>query len=114
MSTRKTDGRWETRFGRFLARYGVRALAADLNIHESAIQQWLSGRTSPKVKIGLEIRRLARARGFRASLEQIYSHRKEIQKTGPELAATVIAWRVSRKEYRALAKQTSTNLPGRL
>lgn len=40
--------RWNTRFGRFVRRYGVSRLASQLGVAPSAIYQWIRGHTVPR------------------------------------------------------------------
>lgn len=69
--------RWNTRFGRFTARFGVTRLAAELTQHgapvtPSAVYKWIAGRHAPRPEVMESIASLSRGR---VSLQDILSQR---------------------------------------
>ncbi len=74
MAERSANGRWETKFGRFVLAYQAEKLAADLGVHPSAIYHWIAGSNQPKAAKAQKLVELARKIGFRLRLEDVYSH----------------------------------------
>jgi hypothetical protein len=77
MSLKAEDRRWESPFARFVASYGVTALAARLSIDPSAVLHWVRGTTQPRTDIAFDICEFTRARGIDLSLEEIYGHSRK-------------------------------------
>lgn len=63
-----------SKFERFVLSYGVKLLAERLAIRPSAIYHWIRGSTAPRPVHAEIIQRLARERGARLSMDQIYGH----------------------------------------
>lgn len=78
--------RWKSRFARFVKSYGVRSLAAKLEITPDAIYKWIRGSVAPRSSHAEVIQRLARERGTRLTLEEIYGHRHAIREDEIKLA----------------------------
>jgi hypothetical protein len=80
--------RWKSKFARFVLDYaqreprdarghvmgGATLLARHLGIRPSAIYHWVRGATAPRPVHAAIIQRLARERGVRLTLDQIYGH----------------------------------------
>ena len=77
---------WETSFARRVRKYGISQLAAELQVEDAAIYQWISGRTIPHPNRALRIVSLIRG----LSLEQIYEHRMIVKATGSTSASETI------------------------
>jgi hypothetical protein len=77
--TRMVRSRWKSKFARFVRSYGVEVLAAGLEIRPSAIYHWIRGATAPRPAHAEIIQRLARERGSRLTLDQIYGHSREVR-----------------------------------
>jgi hypothetical protein len=71
--------RWKSKFARFIHSYGVESLAVELNIRPSAIYHWISAATTPRPAHAEIIQRLARDRGSRLSLDDIYGHARTVR-----------------------------------
>jgi hypothetical protein len=65
---------WKSTFARFIKSYGVINLALQLHVDPSAIYHWIQGTTAPKPFHAEIIQRLARERGARLTMDQIYRH----------------------------------------
>jgi hypothetical protein len=65
---------WKSEFARFVKSYGVVKLAKQLRILPSAIYHWIQGDTAPRPVHAEIIQRLARERGARLTMDQIYGH----------------------------------------
>jgi DNA-binding transcriptional regulator YdaS (Cro superfamily) len=85
--SRMIKSRWKSKFARFVLGYaqglrdtrnhavgGPTLLAQDLGIHPSSIYQWIRGASTPRPWHAERIRHLARARGIRLTIDQIYRH----------------------------------------
>jgi hypothetical protein len=72
----------QTKFEQFLGNFGVENLSRELEITNSAICHWLSGRTSPRPERAHKILMLAKRRRFVLSLDEIYQHSRAIR-SGP-------------------------------
>lgn len=68
--------RWQTRFGRFVRRYGAAKLARDLNVEPSAIYQWIRGYTAPRPQTIVTIVLLSRENRTRLTITDIYAQRE--------------------------------------
>jgi hypothetical protein len=66
--------RWKSKFARFIKSYGVGSLAVKLDVRPSAIYHWIRGATSPRPAHAEIIQRLARERGSRLTMDEIYGH----------------------------------------
>jgi hypothetical protein len=93
--SRMIKSRWKSKFARFVLGYargmrnahgqiigGPTLLAQHLDIHASAIYQWIRGATAPRPAYAAIIQRLARERGLRLTLDEIYGQFPRA--TGPE------------------------------
>lgn len=83
---------WTSKFARFIHSYGVDSIATELDVRASAIYHWVRGATTPRPAHAEKIQRLARDRGIRLSLDDIYGHSRtlravEIMHLPPESAA---------------------------
>jgi len=73
---RKSGTRWRTKFGRWVAEYGVREIVdglsddADLRVTKHAVYEWLRGHAPRPARAAA----LVRLSGGRISLEDIYRH----------------------------------------
>jgi len=65
---------WKSEFAHFVKSYGVINLAKQLRILPSAIYHWIQGDTAPKPVHAEIMQRLARERGARLTMDQIYGH----------------------------------------
>jgi hypothetical protein len=65
---------WKSKFARFVKTYGVDELAVQLDVLPSAIYHWIRGATTPRPTHAAIIQRLARERGSRLTMDQIYGH----------------------------------------
>jgi len=70
----KIEKCWKSKFARFVKSYGVNDLAMQLDILPSAIYHWIQGSSSPRPVHAEIIQRLARERGARLTMDQIYGH----------------------------------------
>jgi hypothetical protein len=70
----QVETHWKSKFARFVKSYGVRPLAKQLHIDSSAVYHWIAGSSSPHPLHAEIIRRLARERGVRMTMDQIYGH----------------------------------------
>jgi hypothetical protein len=68
------DGRWKSKFARFIKSYGVESLAVQLDVQASAIYHWVRGVSAPRRTHAEIIKRLARERGCRLTMDAIYEH----------------------------------------
>lgn len=71
--------RWTTKFARFIKSYGVESLAAKLDVRPSAIYHWIRGSTTPRPVHAEIIQRLARERGSRLTMDDIYGHARDVR-----------------------------------
>jgi transcriptional regulator with XRE-family HTH domain len=71
---RADDGRWESKFGRFVSKVGAENLADQLGVDRTAVYHWVRGKTPPAPSSAVEIRLLAREQGFRISFDDIYAN----------------------------------------
>lgn len=65
---------WKSKFARFVKTYGVDELAVQLDVLPSAVYHWIRGATTPRPAHAAIIQRLARERGSRLTMDQIYGH----------------------------------------
>jgi hypothetical protein len=96
--SRMVKSRWKSKFARFVLDYarrepkdarghvigGPTLLAQHLGIHPSAVYQWVRGATAPRPAYAAIIQRLARERGLRLTMDEIYGHSCELRATGAE------------------------------
>lgn len=75
----KFPRRRKTKFGRFITSYGVASLANDLRIDPAAIYHWIRGATAPRRTHAEIIQRLARERGSRLTMDEIYQHARAVR-----------------------------------
>lgn len=71
--------RWKSKFARFIQSYGVESLAIQLDVRPSAIYHWIRAATTPRPAHGEIIQRLARERGFRLTMDEIYRHSRTVR-----------------------------------
>jgi len=80
---------WRSKFAQFVQGYGVECLAKRLDVRPSAIYHWIRGATTPRPVTADIIRNLARERGCRLSMDDIYGHSRAVRadniKLGPRL-----------------------------
>jgi len=81
--------RWKSKFARFIKSYGVESLAAHLDVHPSAIYHWIGGTTAPRRTHAEILQRLARERGSRLTLDEIYGHARQVRDDEIKLATTM-------------------------
>jgi hypothetical protein len=74
-----TERYWKSKFARFVKSYGVDSLAMQLDVHPSAIYHWIRGATTPRPVHAAIIQRLARERGSRLTMDQIYGHSRAVR-----------------------------------
>lgn len=68
---RADDGRWESKFGRFVLKVGVERVADALDVDRTAVYHWIRGRNFPQTSTAIQLCTLAREHGFRMSLDDI-------------------------------------------
>jgi hypothetical protein len=107
--TRIVRRRWKSKFARFVQAYGVESLALQLDVRPSAIYHWIRASTSPRPAHAEIIQRLARERGCRLTMDEIYGHSRAVRAdeikmgtAGPP-AAPVLPFRVPPSRVRAIA-----------
>ena len=71
--------RWKSKFARFIRSYGTERLAKQLDVRSSAIYHWIRGATTPRPAHAEIIQRLARERGSRLTLDEIYGHSRAVR-----------------------------------
>jgi hypothetical protein len=71
--------RWKSKFACFIQAYGVESLALELDVRPSAIYHWIRAATTPRPAHAEIIQRLARERGSRLTLEEIYGHSRAVR-----------------------------------
>jgi len=81
--------RWKSKFARFIQSYGVQSLAVDLDVRHSAIYHWIRGVTTPRPSHAEVIQRLARERGSRLTMDEIYGHSRTIRAAEIKLKAEI-------------------------
>jgi hypothetical protein len=80
----RDPSRWQTQFGSWVSRYGVRPLTRDLGAAgepqtNKAVYHWISGSTRPRPHVAQILVRLS---GGELSLDVIYEHRALVTRTG--------------------------------
>jgi hypothetical protein len=70
---------WKSKFARFVESYGVESLAMKLQIRPSAIYQWIRGSTAPRPIHAEIMKQLARERGSRLTMDEIYEHTRLVR-----------------------------------
>jgi hypothetical protein len=65
---------WRSEFARFVKSYGVDELAVQLDVQPSAIYHWIRASTTPRLVHAETIQRLARERGEKLTMDEIYGH----------------------------------------
>jgi hypothetical protein len=73
------ERRWKSKFARFIKSYGVESLAVQLDVRPSAIYHWIRGETTPRPVHAEIIQRLARERGSRLTMDDIYGHARVVR-----------------------------------
>jgi transcriptional regulator with XRE-family HTH domain len=64
----------QTKFGRFVLKFGVNKLAARFGIRPSAVYHWLNGSTTPRHMKVPEILKLAKRTGTPLEFDDINGH----------------------------------------
>jgi hypothetical protein len=105
--SRRESNRWNSKFARFVRKYGVARLATQIEIQPSAIYFWIRGVTSPRRGHAEIIQRVARECGVRLSLDQIYQHTRDRLAVDPGCAV-----RVPRELYLAQLRETRLRCEG--
>lgn len=54
-------------------------LASKLQVHPTAVYQWIRAATNPRPAHAAMIQRLARERGFKLTMDEIYLHSRELR-----------------------------------
>jgi hypothetical protein len=85
--------RWESKFACFIQSYGVDLLALELDIHPTAIYQWVSGRTTPRPTYAEAILQLASEREFALTMDDIYAHSRRVRAEANADPIITIRWR---------------------
>ena len=70
---------WRSKFARFIQYYGVESLAKRLDVRPSAIYHWIRGSTTPRPAHAEIMQRLARDRGSRLTMDEIYAHSRAVR-----------------------------------
>jgi len=87
--------RWKSKFAQFVQGYGVEKLAKRLDVRPSAIYHWIRGATTPRPAHAAVIQHLARERGYKLTMDDIYGHSREVRadniKLGPGLPPRLAA-----------------------
>jgi hypothetical protein len=78
--------RWKSKFARFIQSYGVNFLAVELDVRPTAIYHWIRGATSPRPAHAEVLQRLARERGSRLTMDEIYGHSRTVRAAEIKLA----------------------------
>ena len=71
--------RWKSKFARFIQSYGIASLAVELDVRPSAVYHWIRGATTPRPAHAEVIQRLARGRGSRLTMDEIYGHCRAVR-----------------------------------
>lgn len=80
---------WSSKFARFIQSYGVQSLAMKLDVRPSAIYHWIRGATTPRPAHAEIIKRLARERGSRITMDDIYGHSRWVSEDKSEPATEI-------------------------
>jgi DNA-binding XRE family transcriptional regulator len=67
------DFQWTTRFAKVVHRYGIKRLAGELRIADTAIYNWIRGRVMPSPERAMLVVAILRPAG-RLQLEDVYGH----------------------------------------
>jgi DNA-binding transcriptional regulator YdaS (Cro superfamily) len=70
---------WKSKFARFVRSYGATVLASRMELHNTSVYQWISGRTVPRPSHAEVILQLARERGSRLTMNDIYEHARTVR-----------------------------------
>ena len=76
---KSADRRWDSKFGRFVASYGIDLLAVRLSVTRSAVYHWMHGSNSLHPANAQAICRLAKRRHIELSLDDIYAHFRAVE-----------------------------------
>jgi hypothetical protein len=71
--------RWKSKFARFIQSYGVESLAVRLDVRPSAIYHWIRGATTPRPAHAAVLQDLARERGYKLTMDDIYGHSRAVR-----------------------------------
>jgi hypothetical protein len=82
--------RWKSKFARF-----IETLAMQLDVRPSAIYHWISGATAPRRTHAEIIQRLARERGSRLTMDDIYAHARALREAEIKPVTEIIAARAA-------------------
>lgn len=105
--SRREKNRWKSKFGQFVSAYGVARLAAKVEIHPSAVYQWIRGFSAPRRTHAAIIQDVARESGVRLTLDQIIGHCNDRLAVDPDCAV-----RIPREEWRARARDAALHREG--
>lgn len=83
--------RYRSAFARFIVAYGLRRLAKELQIHNTAVYHWVRGSTTPHPTHAVIIQRLARKAHFKLTLDEIYKHARNLRAREREAAPAEFA-----------------------
>jgi hypothetical protein len=87
--------RWKSKFARFIQSYGVVSLAVELDVRPSAIYHWIRGATTPRPVHAEIIQRLARERGSRLTMDDIYGHARDVRADQPKAETEILSSRAA-------------------
>jgi hypothetical protein len=78
---RRETRRWRTRFGSWVERVTVAGIQRELEsaghpVTGSAVYNWLSGETAPRLKVAVSLARISQGA---VSLDDILAHREEVR-----------------------------------
>ena len=104
MSYRVRD-RWKSKFARFVTTYGSARMAKHLEIHPTAIYQWIRGSTRPKPEHATTIQSLARERGIRLTLDEIYGHARDLRANDRAITVAIEQRKISSMTRRGAGSQ---------
>ena len=94
---------WKSKFAHFVRSYGVEKLAKELRIAPSAVYHWIRAASRPKPEHAATIQRLARERGVRVTLDEIYAHSRDLRANDRTITMAI--------ERRKIASATACKAP---
>jgi transposase-like protein len=93
-----------SKFESFVRGHGVKRLAGELDLDDSAIYHWIRGANGPLPKHALIIQRLARESGVTLTFEDVYGHVSELRASDPAVSGTI-----ERKKAKAVARDAKNS-----
>lgn len=96
MGRQRFPKRWNSKFARFVERYGVARIATELHIDPTAIYHWIRAVTRPKPELAAIIQRIAGQHGTKLTLDDIYGHSANLRSADPSIAVQIERKKVSR------------------